>query len=52
MAVTGATTTTSLTELIQTEFINDFIGDYLANYKNPSQFFLPINITNGAAVQW
>jgi hypothetical protein len=49
MAVTGATTTTSLTELIQTEFINDFIGEYLGNYKNPSQFFLPVNITNGSS---
>lgn len=49
MAISGATTTTSLTELINTEFINDFIGDYLGNYKNPSQFFLPINITNGAS---
>ena len=49
MAITGATTTTSLTELINTEFINDFIGDYLGNYKNPLQFFLPINITNGAS---
>lgn len=49
MAITGATTTTSLTELIQSEFINDFIGDYLGNYKNPSQFFLPINVNNGAS---
>ena len=49
MAITGATTTTSLTELINTEFINSFIGNYLENYKNPSQFFLPINITNGAS---
>ena len=49
MAITGATTTTSLTELIQSEFISDFIGNYLENYKNPSQFFLPISITNGAS---
>jgi hypothetical protein len=49
MAITGATTTTSLTELIQSEFINDFIADYLGNFKNPSQFYLPINITNGAS---
>lgn len=49
MAITGATTTTSVTELIQSEFINDFIGNYLENYKNPSQFFLPINITNGSS---
>src|SRR5512139_857448 len=49
MAIAGATTTTSLTELINSEFINDFIGDYLGNYKNPSQFFLPINISNGAS---
>src|SRR5678815_2225484 len=49
MAITGATTTTSLTELIQSEFINIFIGNYLENYKNPSQFFLPIDITNGSA---
>ena len=48
-AITGATTTTSLTELINTEFINDFIGNYLENYKNPTQFFLPINISNGAS---
>jgi hypothetical protein len=49
MAISGATTTTSLTELINSEFINDFIADYLGNYKNPSQFFLPINISNGAS---
>lgn len=49
MAIAGATTTTSLTELINSEFINDFIGDYLGNYKNPSQFFLPINVSNGAS---
>jgi hypothetical protein len=49
MPITGATTTTSLTELINSEFINDFIGDYLGNFKNPTQFFLPININNGAS---
>lgn len=49
MAITGATTATSLTELINSEFINDFIADCLGNFKNPSQFFLPINITNGAS---
>jgi hypothetical protein len=49
MAITGATTTTSWTELIATEFINTFIGEYLGNYKNPMQFFLPISVTNGAS---
>lgn len=49
MAITGATTATSVTELIQSEHINDFIADCLGNFKNPSQFYLPINITNGAA---
>ncbi len=49
MAITGATTATSLTELINSEFINDFIGDYLGNFKNPTQFYLPININNGAS---
>src|ERR1043165_1520244 len=49
MAISGATTATSVTELIQTEYINDFIADCLGNFKNPSQFFLPINITNGAS---
>jgi hypothetical protein len=49
MAITGATTATSLTELINSEFINDFIADCLGNFRNPSQFFLPINITNGAS---
>jgi hypothetical protein len=49
MAISGATTATSLTELIQTEYINDFIADYLGNFKNPSQFFLPVNINNGAS---
>ena len=48
MAITGATTATSLTELVNSEFINDFIADCLGNFKNPSQFFLPINITNGS----
>jgi hypothetical protein len=48
-AITGATTTTSLTELIQSEFINQFIASCCGNYKNPSQFFLPININNGAS---
>ncbi len=49
MTITGATTATSLTELINTEFINTFIADALGNYKNPSQFLLPINITNGSS---
>src|SRR4051812_7686081 len=49
MTISGATTVTSLTELVQTEFINDFIADYLQNFKNPSQFFMPINITNGSS---
>lgn len=49
MAITGATTATSVTELIQSEYINDFIADCLGNFKNPSQFFLPINITNGSS---
>ncbi len=46
MAITGATTVTSLTELVYGEYINDFIADCLGNFKNPSQFFLPINIGN------
>lgn len=49
MAISGATTATSLTELINSEYINEFIADYLGNFKNPTQFFLPINITNGAS---
>lgn len=49
MAITGATTATSLTELVYSEWINDFIADYLGNFKNPSQFFLPINIGNQSA---
>lgn len=49
MAITGATTTTSLTELINSEFINTFIADCLGNFKNPSQFFLPIVVTNGSS---
>jgi hypothetical protein len=49
MAITGATTATSLTEIIASEHINDFIGDCLTNFKNPSQFYLPINITNGSS---
>ena len=49
MAITGATTATSVTELIASEFISDFIQDYQQNYKNPRQFFLPINVTNGAS---
>ena len=48
-AITGATTTTSLTELVNTEFINDFIAASCDNYRNPSQFFLPIDIKNGAS---
>lgn len=46
MAITGATTATSLTELIYSEYISDFIADCLGNFKNPSQFFLPCNIGN------
>ncbi len=49
MTISGATTVTSLTELVQTEFINGFIADYLQNFKNPSQFYLPIMISNGAS---
>jgi hypothetical protein len=49
MAISGATTATSVTELIQTEYINDFIADCLGNFKNPSQFYLPINIGNGSS---
>lgn len=48
-AITGATTTTSLTELIYGEWISDFIGNYCENYKNPNQFFRPYNITNGSS---
>lgn len=48
-AITGATTTTSLTELIYSEFINTFIANSLGNYKNPSQFFLDVVISNGAS---
>ncbi len=48
MALTGATTITSLTELIYGEFINTFIADACGNYRNPSQFFLPIPVLNGA----
>lgn len=48
MAISGATTATSLTELVNSEWINDFIADCLGNFKNPSQFFLPINIGNGS----
>ena len=49
MAITGATTATSLTELVHSEHISDFIADSLGNFKNPTQFFLPINITNGSS---
>jgi hypothetical protein len=49
MAITGATTVTSLTELVYGEYINDFIADCLGNYKNPSQFFLPITVKNGSS---
>lgn len=49
MAITGATTTTSLTELIYSEYISEFIADSCGNYKNPHQFFLPIQIKNGAS---
>src|SRR5690349_5316985 len=49
MSISGATLASSLTELINTEYISDFIADYLGNFKNPSQFYLPINISNGAS---
>jgi hypothetical protein len=49
MAITGATTATSVTELIHSEHISDFIADSLGNFKNPTQFFLPINISNGSS---
>ncbi len=49
MAITGATTVTSLTELVYGEFINTFVADACGNYKNPSQFLLPINVTNGSS---
>lgn len=49
MAIAGATTVTSLTELVNSEFINTFIANSLGNYKCPMQFFLPIQINNGSS---
>ncbi len=48
MAITGATVLSSVAELIQTEYINTFVADACGNYKNPSQFLLPIQVNNGA----
>src|SRR6187551_3359572 len=42
------TTLTTLTELVHAEWINPFILSYAANYKNPSQFLLRMDPTNGS----
>ena len=42
------TTLTTLTELVHSEWINPFILSYAENYKNPSQFLLRMDPTNGS----
>ena len=42
------TTLTSLTELVHSEWINPFILSYAENYKNPSQFLLRMDPSNGS----
>jgi hypothetical protein len=42
------TTLTTLTELVYAEWINPFILSYAENYKNPSQFCLRMDPTNGS----
>jgi len=42
------TTLTTLTELVQSEWINPFILSYAQNYKNPSQFLLRMDPLNGS----
>jgi hypothetical protein len=44
-----STTLTTLTELVHAEWINPFILSYAANYKNPSQFLLKMDPTNGSS---
>lgn len=43
------TTTTTLTELVYSEWINPFIQSYMQNYLNPSQFFMRSDPLNGSA---
>ncbi len=43
------TTLTTLTELVHAEWINPFILSYAENYKNPSQFLLRMDPTNGSS---
>lgn len=45
----GETTTTSIQETIYAEWINPTFQMYGAHYRNPSQFFLPLNSTNGSS---
>lgn len=45
----GETTTTSLTELIYSEWISPFIQSYAAQYLNPSQFFARFDPANGSS---
>jgi hypothetical protein len=47
--ITGATTTTSLTELIYAEWISPVIQAYASNYKNPSQFLARWDPQNGSS---
>lgn len=45
----GETTTTSVTETVNSEWINDYILSYAGHYQNPSQFFARMDPKNGAA---
>ena len=45
----GETTTTSLTELIYSEWISPFILSYAQQYRNPSQFFSRWDPQNGSS---
>ena len=42
------TTRTSVTELIQSEWINDYILNYAGHYQNPTQFLAKMNPKNGS----
>ncbi len=46
--MSGETTRTSVTELVQAEWINDFILSYAGHYQNPSQFLAKMNPKNGS----
>ena len=48
MAESNSTNLTTLTELVPSEWINNFVLSYAENYRNPNQFLLRMDPMNGS----